>query len=151
MTMDYETRQRFLNDYSIIRRAEGRGASEPEYYRDLPYRDLSGANSAQWAIRARTYRHFERHVLAKLEQNARRPLDILDLGAGNGWMSYRLTLRDHRPVALDIFSDNRDGLRASRHYPRQFPCVEAEFDYLPFGTAAFDLAIYNSSIHYAVD
>ncbi|HCC55789.1 MAG TPA: class I SAM-dependent methyltransferase [Solibacterales bacterium] len=149
--MDSDARRRFLNDYSKIRRAEGRGSTDAEYYRDLPYRDGSGANSAQWAIRARTYRHFERHVLAKMEHAAQRPLDILDLGAGNGWMSYRLTLRDHRPVALDIFSDNRDGLGAARHYPRRFPCVEAEFDQLPFDTAAFDLAIYNSSIHYAID
>lgn len=144
-------RLQFLKDYSRIRRAEGRGSDDPEYYRALPYRDITAKNPKQWAIRAKTWTFFERFILAKMEHEAARPLDILDLGAGNGWMSYRLTLRDHRPVALDIFSDYSDGLRSARHYPRPFPCVEAEFDALPFRDRAFDLAIYNSSIHYSTD
>lgn len=149
--MDREMRRQFLKDYSRIRRAEGRGSSDPEYFRALPYRDLTGKNSGQWAIRARTWTHFERFVLAQIEKETARPLDILDMGAGNGWMSYRLALRDHRPVALDIFPDYCDGLRSARHYPRRFPCVEAEFDELPFRDGVFDLAIYNSSIHYSTD
>lgn len=149
--MDRQMRLQFLKDYSRIRRAEGRGSDDPEYYRALPYRDITAKNTRQWAIRAKTWAFFERFVLAKIEKEAARRLDILDLGAGNGWMSYRLTLRDHRPVALDIFSDYSDGLRSTRHYPQPFPCVEAEFDALPFRDGSFDLAIYNSSIHYSTD
>jgi SAM-dependent methyltransferase len=149
--MDTSIRKQFLKDYSRIRRAEGRGSPDPEYFRALPYRDLTGNNSAQWAIRARSYRHFETYVLPAIEKDAGRPLDILDLGAGNGWMSYRLTLRHHRTVALDIFADQSDGLRAIRHYPLGFPAVEAEYDRLPFSAASFDLAIYNASIHYSAD
>jgi SAM-dependent methyltransferase len=66
-------------------------------------------------------------------------------------MSYRLALRQHRPVALDIFADSRDGLGAARHYPVRFFSVEAEFDRLPFCAARFDLVVYNSSIHYSTD
>src|ERR1700677_1125877 len=99
------TRQRFLEDYRTIRGAEGRGSGESAYYRALPYQDLSGRNSAQWTIRGRSYRYFERNILSPIEQKAGRPLDVLDLGAGNCWMSYRLSLRQHRPVALDIFTD----------------------------------------------
>jgi ubiquinone/menaquinone biosynthesis C-methylase UbiE len=149
--MDSAARQQFLKDYSQIRRAEGRGSVNPEYFRALPYRDLTRKNCAQWAIRARSYKHFERHILTLIERETRRPLDILDLGAGNGWMSYRLSLRDHRPVAVDIFADSSDGLRAAANYPRPISAVEAEFDQLPFPDSTFDLAIYNSSIHYATD
>jgi SAM-dependent methyltransferase len=149
--MDGETRRRFLLDYAGIRHAEGRGSLDPEYYRALPWRDLTDKNSAQWAIRARSYQHFEKRVLGAIEKEAGRPLDILDLGAGNGWMSYRLAMRHHRPIAIDIFADDSDGLRAARHYPASFPCVEAEFDRLPFANASFDLAVYNSSIHYSTD
>ena len=149
--MDTGARRQFLKDYSRIRRAEGRGSPNPEYFRALPYRDLTGNNSAQWAIRARSFRHFETHVLPAIEKEAGKPLDILDLGAGNGWMSYRLALRHHHPVALDIFADQNDGLQAISHYPSRFPAVEAEFDRLPFTAASFDLAIYNSSIHYSTD
>jgi SAM-dependent methyltransferase len=147
--MQAGTRQQFLKDYAAIRHAEGRGTEDPAYYLALPYRDITGRLQSQWEIRGRSYRFFERRVLPPLEQAADRPLDILDLGAGNGWMSYRLGLRGHRPVAVDIFADAQDGLRAARHYPQTFPLIEAEFDHLPVAPASFDLAIYNSSFHYS--
>jgi SAM-dependent methyltransferase len=149
--MEAAVRQRFIADYTKIRHAEGRGSEDPAYYLELPYRDLSGRNAAQWEIRGRTYRHFERTVLREVEREQQRPLDILDLGAGNCWMSHRLALRRHRAVALDIFTDPRDGLGARHHYPTKFAAVEAEFDFLPFHQASFDIVIFNSSIHYSTD
>jgi SAM-dependent methyltransferase len=149
--MPVSTRQKFLEDYRTIRSAEGRGSEESTYYRALPYRDLSGKNSAQWAIRGKSYRYFERHILSRMERRIGRPLDVLDLGAGNCWLSYRLSLRNHKPVALDIFTDGMDGLRAARHYGTGFPLLEAEFDHLPLRPASFDLAIFNASIHYSTD
>ena len=80
--MDREVRRRFLDDYSSIRHAEGRGSDDPEYFRALPYGDLTGRNSQQWSIRARTWAHFERTILAAIERETDRPLDILDVGAG---------------------------------------------------------------------
>jgi len=136
--------QRFLVDYATIRSAEGRGSNDREYYRALPYKDLSGRNRDQWRIRARTYRYFERNLLE------RRGLDILDLGAGNGWMSYRLSQRGDRPVAVDIFPDPLDGLAAATQYGT-FPAVEAEFDRLPFADGQFDLTVFNSSFHYSTN
>jgi ubiquinone/menaquinone biosynthesis C-methylase UbiE len=151
MTSTIGDRHRFLDEYRHIRHAEGRGSENPGYYRALPYADLSGTNPAAWAMRARTYRYFEQKILALFEKRAGRPLDILDLGAGNGWMSYRLALRGHRSRALDIFTDARDGLLAAKNYPQPFPLIEAEFDHLPFPASSVDLAIYNSSFHYSVD
>lgn len=144
-------RQKFLEEYRCIRHAEGRGSDSSEYYRALPFSDVSGKNSQMWAMRARTYFYFETHVLRPMEKRQKRPLEILDLGAGNCWLSYRLSLRQHRIVALDIFSDDRDGLRAVRHYPIPLPVVEAEFDQLPLASGTFDLAIFNASFHYSTD
>jgi SAM-dependent methyltransferase len=144
-------RERFLEEYRHIRHAEGRGSDSSEYYRRLPFSDLSGQNSAMWAMRAKTYRCFERKILRPLENRLKRPLDILDLGAGNCWLSYRVSLRGHHPVALDIFSDPQDGLGAARHYPVEFPAIEADFDQLPLPSARFDLAIFNASFHYSPD
>jgi len=135
-------RQRFVEDYLRIRRAEGRGSDDPEYYRALPYRDLSGKLDAQWKMRGKTYRYFEQRLLGG------RPLDLLDLGAGCGWLSYRVQARGHRPVAVDLLTDDRDGLGAARHYP-WFPRFEAEFERLPFQDATFDVAVYNASLHYS--
>lgn len=151
MTLDVQARSRFLQEYRTIRHAEGRGSDNPAYYRALPYRDLTNRNSAMWKMRAKTYDYFERKILSAMERQAGKPLDILDLGAGNGWMSYRLALRNHRPVALDIFSDSLDGLRAARHYSLDFPTIEADFGCLPFASDSFDLAIFNSSLHYSTD
>jgi SAM-dependent methyltransferase len=145
--MEADVRRTFLNQYATIRHAEGRGSGDPEYYRALPFRDLSGRNADQWRIRARSYQCFERSILKKATQRLR----ILDLGAGNGWMSHRLAVLGHDSIALDIFTDPLDGLGAIRHYDARVPAVAAEFDRLPFCDAAFDLVIFNSSLHYSAD
>jgi ubiquinone/menaquinone biosynthesis C-methylase UbiE len=149
--MDSTARNRFLADYTKIRHAEGRGSNDAEYYRALPYRDLSGNNAAQWRIRACSFRHFERRILRGMEGESGHPLRILDLGAGNGWMSWRLALRRHWVVALDIFRDERDGLGALSRYPITLAGVAAEFDSLPFGDSSFDAVVFNSSFHYSSD
>jgi SAM-dependent methyltransferase len=140
-----EARRQFLDGYARIRSAEGRGSEESAYYRALPFADLTGRNSDQWRIRARTFRYFAQRVLP------RRSAKVLDVGAGNCWLSYRLTELGHQPVATDIFSDPRDGLRAARHYPAPFPLVESDFDKLPFASSSFDLVVFNASFHYSAD
>ena len=140
-----EGRRQFLQDYAQIRSAEGRGSEQSAYYRALPFEDLTGRNSGQWRIRAATFRYFARHVLP--QQGCR----VLDLGAGNAWLSYRLTELGHRATAVDIFADPRDGLLAARHYPEPFPVVEADFDQLPFTNGSFDLVVFNASFHYSPD
>jgi SAM-dependent methyltransferase len=148
-----EAYARFLGEYSVIRNAEGRGSDDPAYYLALPFRDLTGRHSEQWAIRGKTYLFFERQILPTFERGRR--LDILDLGAGTGWLSYRLAQRKHRPVAVDILTDSKDGLAAASNYltrlAEPFPLVEAEFGRLPFADAQFDLAVFNCSFHYSTD
>ncbi len=77
----------------------------------------------------------------------------MDLGAGNGWLSYRLARRRNFPVAVDISVNNRDGLGAAAHYLRElpslFPRFQAELDNVPFADAQFDAAIFNASFHYS--
>lgn len=147
--------QDFFREYLTVRKAEGRGSDGADYYLALPYEDTTGKLSWQWEMRGKSYRFLERRVLPRLEREADRPLDVLDLGAGVGWLSYRLALRGHRPAAVDLLIDPLDGLGAARHYrdavPTTFPKFQAEFDRLPFADEQFDLAIFNSSFHYAED
>jgi SAM-dependent methyltransferase len=151
MNAENIARQKFLEDYRHIRHAEGRGSDTSDYYRTLPSCDRSDPNAAMWAMRSKTYSYFVKNILKPLEAYENRPLDVLDLGAGNCWLSHRLSLRGHRPVALDIFADERDGLRAARHYQTPFPVIEADFDRLPVPPKRFDLAIFNASFHYSID
>jgi SAM-dependent methyltransferase len=145
--------QKFMREYQAVREAEGRGSNNPQYYLELPYRDISGHNQEQWAIRARSYGFLERKLLPKIESRIARNLNILDLGAGNGWMSYRLSLRGHLPVAVDLLTSALDGLGAATHYHkklrRPFPLFQAELNRLPFVDSQFDIAIFNASFHYA--
>ena len=143
----------FIRDYEKVRKAEGRGSDDPEFYLSLPYRDRTGRNSWQWAIRARTFTYIERRILPALVAKMSRPLTVLDLGAGNGWLSYRLASLGHRPVAVDLQINAFDGLGAAVHYrrslPTLFPRFQAELDRLPFGNGQFDCAIFNASFHYS--
>ncbi len=147
--------QNFFREYLAVRKAEGRGSEDPRYYLALPYQDITGKLSWQWDMRGQTYRYLERRVLPAIERQAARPLNVLDLGAGVGWLSYRMALRGHHPAAIDLLTDPLDGLGAARHYfdalPQSFPVFQAEFDRLPFADQQFDLAIFNSSFHYATD
>ena len=72
-----------------------------------------GVNSWQWAIRARTFRYIERKILPGIITLAQPALRVLDLGAGNGWMSYRLAKQGHAPVAVDLITNDQDGLEAA--------------------------------------
>lgn len=146
---------RFITEYEFIRAAEGRGSVESEYYLNLPYKDLSGRNSDQWAIRARTFRTLLREIISPLAKDLERPLRILDVGAGNCWLSYRLALLGHLPVAVDLLTNDRDGLGAAVHFNSRvrllFPRVQAGLEKLPFASSTFDLVIFNASFHYSED
>ena len=110
---------RFVREYESIRAAEGRGSSNDDYYLALPYRDPSGRLSAQWALRARTFRYIERKIMPRFTPLSHYRLRILDLGAGNGWMSYRLASQGHAPVAVDLLTNDQDGLGAAKHYEQR--------------------------------
>jgi len=145
--------RRFIELYEMVRRSEGRGSDDPAFYRSLPFQDRTGRFSWQWAIRARTYRHMTNRLLRVSEEQDSPSLTILDLGAGNGWLSHRLELMGHRPVAVDLQTNAFDGLGAAVHFqsslPALFPRFQAELDRLPFADDQFDLAIFNASFHYS--
>jgi SAM-dependent methyltransferase len=144
--------ERFIEDYEFIRAAEGRGSEGEDFYLGLPYKDISGNNSKQWHIRACSYDCLIKHVL---KRNPCRNGRILDLGAGNGWMSFRLALAGYRPVAVDLLTNDRDGLGAAVHYqkylPEPFPRLQSEIACLPFQDEQFDVIIFNASFHYSED
>jgi SAM-dependent methyltransferase/uncharacterized C2H2 Zn-finger protein len=145
----------FVQDYEEIRRSEGRGCEHPAFYLALPFADLTGNFCEQWRIRGRSYRYLERHILPRLEARYGKGFRVLDIGAGNGWLSYRLALNGHRPAAVDLCGNPADGLEAAGHYASVlaefFPRFQADMDHLPFEDEQFDVAIYNASFHYSTN
>lgn len=143
--------QQFLSDYQRIRASEGRGSEASPFYLALPYQDISGRNTLQWKIRSRSYSYLVQRIFQSLPDRA----SILDLGSGNCWMSYRLALHGSRPVAVDLLTNEHDGLGAAVHFdahlPGRIPRFQAEAAHLPFRDHQFDAIVFNASFHYAED
>ena len=53
-----------------------------------------------------------RHLLSPIRRDS---LLVLDLRAGNGWLSHNLTALGHLCIALDWLDDSEDGLGACVH------------------------------------
>lgn len=142
---------RFTEDYERIRAAEGRGSQTKAFYLALPYKDRSGRNSRQWEIRAKSFRYLVRRVLEASPVRG----SVLDLGAGNCWMSFRLMEMGYDAVAVDLLTNEHDGLGAAKHYrhklKKPIPRFQAEAANLPFASAQFDYVVFNASFHYAED
>jgi SAM-dependent methyltransferase len=145
----------FIKDYETIRTAEGRGSSESSYYLNLPFVNRSDRNAGQWTIRAKTYKFLKQKLLPAIKSDSPARPRILDIGAGNGWLSYRLAQVGITSVAIDLLTNDRDGLGAAKHYDshleRPFLRIQSESNRLPFCDAQFDAAVFNASFHYAED
>lgn len=137
----------FMKEYAAIREQEQRGSNDRAYYRALPFQDLTGTRPGDWRIRAAGYTALLKHVI--LERESGGPMKILDLGAGSGWLSNRLAERGHTLVAVDLQTNDRDGLGAWRHYDTKFTPIQAEFDRLPLAPGQFDVVVFNAAFHYS--
>lgn len=137
----------FARQYRIVREREGRRGVSAGYYRSLPVVPDNDPFAGDWRVRRETYRHLLRHVLAAGPQ----PSAVLDVGAGSGWLSHRLSTLGHHVVAVDAIEDAEDGLGAIRHYATPIVALHADFDALPLVPGQFDLVVFNGSLHYAPD
>jgi SAM-dependent methyltransferase len=90
-------------------------------------------------------------VVEPLLKELERPLRVLDLGAGNGWLSHQLALQDHDVTAVDLLVNQFDGLGAHVHYATEYVPVQAEYDHLPIDGQKVDLLVFNGSVHYSTD
>jgi SAM-dependent methyltransferase len=149
---DTDVAARFRRAYAELRDREGRGSVAE--LRSMPY-VLEGPWVAQWRVRARTYDRFVERVLLPVGRRLSRPLRVLDLGSGSGWLCHRLQRQGHSAVALDWRHDRVDGLGAAAVYrvPEHpmFERVAASFEAIPFVERCFDLAVFNASLHYTTD
>ncbi len=151
--MRVQALRRFAIDYAAHRQAEGRGYAGDALFA-LPYLK-TGPLARQWAVRARSYEALMSRVIRPEIARAGRPLTVLDLGAGNGWLSYRIALEGCLTTALDIRDDAIDGLGAGRAFVERargrMATRVAAFEEIPLPEASVDVAVFNASLHYATD
>lgn len=151
----------FLHDYQIVRKAEGWGVANAEYIRSLPHVSTKGPLDDTWRTRSRSFQTLLGRVIRPIEAEHTQPLKILDVGAGNGWLSYQLARRGHKVAAIDISMDDADGLGAFVWYDygtrtgdddtEAFIPIQAEFDRLPFLADQADLVVFNAALHYSTN
>ena len=155
--------QQFIEEYETIRQAEGRHHPDPMFYRLLPFPPTDDPLADMWRQRADSFTKLLKSVVEPCETAATmrnikdeksylaNQLNILDLGAGNGWLSNRLAARGHQVTAVDLTTNTFDGLGCHAYYQHRFTAVQATFSQLPFLIETVDLAIFNASFHYATD
>jgi SAM-dependent methyltransferase len=147
---DADLNRRFRTEYANHRATEGHSSVDAS---TLPY-VTSGPLARQWSVRARSWEAFYHRVLRPAQQRAdvraAGPLRVLDLGAGNGWLAHRAAVGGAEALALDVRDDRVDGLGAA---PSRSPIerVIASFETIPIRDDAFDLVVFNASLHYAED
>jgi SAM-dependent methyltransferase len=137
----------FLVQYRIVRQRDGYRAGDADYYRALPSAHSDDPQRAIWEIRSRSFRR----LCDVIGSSTPAQPTVLDVGAGSGWLSYQLVKLGWRATAVDLLTDERDGLGAHRHYDVEFACVQADFDALPFAPGQFDCVVFNASLHFADD
>lgn len=133
----------FLDHYRTVRRAEGWGAGDADYYRHLPSVRAVDPQRETWRVREANFSA----LMPAIGKQQR----VLDLGAGNGWLAYQLSRRGHSVAPVDLSDDEFDGLGALAHYAVRLDAYQADFTELPFADAQFDRIVFNASLHYARD
>jgi SAM-dependent methyltransferase len=146
--------RRFRDAYAEHRAREGRGPLASDQLLALPYLG-QGPLAREWAVRARSFDALVREVVMPLARRRAGALRVLDMGAGNGWLSARAVRMGHSAIALDVRTDDVDGLGAAAGFapflPRMFARVAASFERLPLAARTVDLLVFNASLHYALD
>lgn len=111
------------------------------FIQDRPYRGI-------WRQKSRAFENLL-EVLGPAQQRR-----VADVGAGTGWLSYRLAQRGFRCYATDIVDDERIGLGALPRYavsPKLIERALASLRHWPFHDESLDVAICNASLHYLAD
>jgi SAM-dependent methyltransferase len=150
---------RFLREYHIVREDQGWGRPDAGYFLALPQVAPDDPQRAIWRRRGETCRLLFAKIIGPMAARCERPLRILDLGAGNCWLAYRLTERGHQVAAVDLSVDPLDGIGAHVWYRPELERVrrppltpiQAEFDRLPLPGQSVDVALFNASLHYSTD
>jgi SAM-dependent methyltransferase len=142
----------FARQYREDRLREGWQPPTQEQAMGLPYSEPAGTPALYWKVRRQSFCALM-GVLAR-EGPAPAHGPAADLGAGTGWLSYRLAEIGYQVLAVDASRDADWGLGAAeKHYlPKvHFQPVLGDLQYPPLLAGSLGLIVFNASLHYASD
>ena len=123
----------FLNSFEAYRELNKLKIKNTKLYDDLPF----SMHTPQWIERQKDIKLINKIIKGKTS------LNVLDVGAWNGWLSNYLAKKNHNLVALDLFIDIYDGLGAHKHYKSKYISIQAYPDEIFRIKEKFDLIIFN--------
>jgi uncharacterized protein YbaR (Trm112 family) len=141
----------FSQAYSRMRLDEGWRPISAEQALELPFTRPKGYPRVYWEVRQQSYTTFINFLT---EHGPSPPMGpAVELGTGNGWLSYNLAKSGYRVIALDANIDENFGLGAAKIYLNQadFALVQGDLNRPPLPDNKFGLVIFNASLHYARD
>jgi SAM-dependent methyltransferase len=133
----------FQEQYSLLRQREKWSASD-EQVRLLPAVPLHDPHLKEWEIRSRSAQRLFDYLKKK-----NRPLRILEVGCGNGWLSAKLSLLpDSKVYGLDVqMQDIAQARRVFGTY-QNLDFAEGDFGALDKWPEGFDVIVFAASIQY---
>jgi uncharacterized protein YbaR (Trm112 family) len=139
----------FNRRYREIRLGEGWRSIPAEQALKLPFTRPVGFPGIYWKVRQQS---FTALIDILSEHGPFPPMGpVVELGAGNGWLSYNLSRSGYQVVAIDSNVDETFGLGAAKIYLTRadFTLVQGDLNRPPLQDSKFSLVIFNASLHYA--
>lgn len=145
--------ERFARRYREARLTEGWSPLTRDDLLRLPFSSPPGYPPLYWEVRCQTYKALIKRLM-KVGPGPKVGA-AADLGAGVGWLSYRLVEAGYRVLAVEASLDKDFGLGAARIYntlsPTRFLPISGDLEYPPLQHQSLGLIIFNASLHYAHD
>ena len=147
---DADRLARFSQSYREARLAEGWQPLAAKQARALPYGQPPGYTPLYWEVRRQSFCALMGLLAREGPSPAAGP--VADVGAGSGWLSYRLAQVGYPVLAIEASRDTAFGLGvATAHYLSEVPFlpVQGDLEHLPIQPGKVSLIIFNASLHYA--
>lgn len=123
----------YLTSFKAFRSEKKLRIMDVDLYENLPF----SINTPTWLARQKDTE------IVDLILNNKSDLNILDLGAWNCWLSNYIAQKGHIVTAVDLFTDEFDGLKAINNYKTKITAVQLYPDEIFRFKGKFDLIIFN--------
>ncbi|KIC93759.1 class I SAM-dependent methyltransferase [Flavihumibacter solisilvae] len=138
----HESRAAFKQLYLQLRQQEQRLYSDDEL-RELPDIHSGHIHYHEWKIRRQSSLRLAKYLMRK-----KSPIQILEIGCGNGWLAARLAgIEGSTVTAIDI---NGEEIRQAKRvfHKTNLDFREMDFDPEGFPGTAFDIVVFAASLQY---
>jgi len=147
----------FAAEYRDRREEQGWRSLTAEEMAALPTIPPGGWDKIYWPVRHKSFQALIPWFNQAVDGRTR-PLRVVDMVAGVGWLAGRLAMEANERVelvALDLSRDDAFGLGAAGRLRQEMDLpltlVQGDIEKPPFQQKSVDLLIYNASLHYAGD